>query len=191
MCPGQWEPTRVLDPPLRVLDGVGHEVNRRGAYQVHFGSGHQRARVRVLGGEAVLPGETGLVRLHFPRPLPLLPGDRYVLREDGRGETVGGGEVLDVAPVLPARRARPDGSVERVVRERGFVEADLLERLTGARRLPDLAGRWVSDPDARLEARRRLLAAVAAAGPVGLDVATLGAVDRALLDGLEVTAHVN
>ena len=33
--------------------------------------------------------------------LPLLPGDRYVLRETGRDETVGGGEVLDVHPVLP------------------------------------------------------------------------------------------
>ena len=43
-----------------------------------------------------------------------VPGDRFVLRESGRDETVGGGEVLDVAPVLPgvegaARRARSTG----------------------------------------------------------------------------------
>ena len=54
------------------------------------------------------PGGEGLVRLHLATALPLLPGDRYVLRESGRDETVGGGEILDVAPVRPASRARPD-----------------------------------------------------------------------------------
>ena len=103
------------------------------------------ARVRVLGGEAIAPGETGLVRLHLAEPLPLLPGDRYVLRESGRAETVGGGEVLDVAPVLPASKARPDRSVERVVAERGWVLADDLEALTGERAEPTL-GPWVVAP---------------------------------------------
>ena len=79
-------------------------------------------KVRVLGAEAVPPGGRGLVRLHLPVPLPLLPGDRYVLRESGRAETVGGGEVLDVAPVRPASKARPDRSVDRVVAERGWVD---------------------------------------------------------------------
>ena len=78
----------------------------------------------MLGAEAIAPGETGLVRLHLPVAVPLLPGDRYVLREWGRQETVGGGEVLDVAPVAPASKAHPDRSVDRVVAERGWVEVD-------------------------------------------------------------------
>ena len=61
-------------------------------------------KVRVLGPAALEPGEVGLVRLHLPVALPLLPGDRYVLRESGRGETVGGGEVLDPSQNLRARR---------------------------------------------------------------------------------------
>ena len=68
---------------------------------------------------AIAPGEQGLVRLHLPIALPLVPGDRFVLRESGRSETVGGGEVLDVAPALRASKAQPDRSVERVVAERG------------------------------------------------------------------------
>ena len=62
--------------------------------------------------ESVAPGDTGAVCGCTSRvALPLLPGDRYVLRETGRDETVGGGEVLDVAPVLPASRAaRPPSS---------------------------------------------------------------------------------
>ncbi len=61
--------------------------------------------------ERIRPGADGLVRLRLPAPLPLLPGDRFVLRESGRDETVGGGEVLDVAPVLAGVEgpARPFG----------------------------------------------------------------------------------
>ena len=183
--PGQWAPTRRVDCSLSVLAALDHEVSRRGAYQAYVGSGEHPVRLRVLGAEALAPGSSGLVRLHLPVALPLLPGDRYVLRESGRGETVGGGEVLDVAPVLPAVRARPSRSVERVVAERGWVEADVLERLTGERRQPTLGGRWVVDPAALAAAQERVREAVAAAGPLGLDVATLDERDRAVLDTLE------
>ena len=105
--PAQWYRTRCLDASLSVLDTVDHEVTRRGAYLAYLGSGEHAVGLRVLGPEALWPGETGSVRLWLPGPLPLTPGDRYILREAGRAETVGGGEVLDVAPVLPASRAAP------------------------------------------------------------------------------------
>lgn len=181
--PGQWAPTTVVDATLEVLPAAPAAVGRRGAYQAYVGSGEHAVSLRVLGSPSVEPGEGGLVRLHLPVPLALLPGDRYVLRDAGRSATVGGGEVLDVAPVLPAGRARPDGSVQRMVAERRWVEADLLERLTGERRAPDL-GRWVVDPAALAEDRRRLLAATEAAGDVGLDLSVLGERDRAVVRDL-------
>lgn len=187
--PGQWAPSRTLDCSLTVLGALDHEVSRRGAYQSYLGSGEHPVRVRVLGAEALEPGTTGWVRLHLPVALPLLPGDRFVLRESGRAETVGGGEVLDVAPVVRASRARPSRSVERVVTERGWVEAGLLERLTGERRAPNVGGRWVVDLGALAATRERVRAAVEAAGPLGLDTATLDERQRAVLetvDGLVV-----
>src|SRR5205823_14632168 len=139
----QWQPTRTVDASLHVLDALDHEVSQRGAYQAYVGSGEYPVRLRVLARQdAILPGDEGLIRLHLPVRLPLLPGDRFVLRESGRDETVGGGMVLDVAPVLPAAKAAPDRSVDRVVTERGWIEAAELERLTGERRPADL-GRWV------------------------------------------------
>jgi selenocysteine-specific elongation factor len=182
--PGQWHLTRTVDASLRVLDGLPHEVGRRGAYAAYIGSGEHPVRLRVLGAEAIGPGGEGFVRLHLPVPLPLVPGDRYVLREHGRSETVGGGEVLDVAPVLPASRARPSRDVERVVAERGWVDAAELERLTGERRRPTV-GRWVVAPGALARAAADLRDRVATAGPLGLDVATLGERDRALLATLD------
>ena len=186
--PGQWHATRTVDASLHVLPSLGHDVSRRGAYQAYVGSGEHAVALRVLGAEVVPAGGQGFVRLHLPRPLPLLPGDRYVLRESGRSETVGGGEVLDVAPVLPAARARPSRSVDRVVAERGWVDADELARLTGERREPTV-GRWVVAPDAWAAARDRLETAVTAAGPMGLDLAGLDERDRAVvaaLDGVTV-----
>ncbi|HUF32112.1 MAG TPA: selenocysteine-specific translation elongation factor [Acidimicrobiales bacterium] len=185
--PAQWHVTSRIDATLAVLASLDHEVSRRGAYVAYLGSGERHVRLRVLGDDAIEPGRSGLVRLHLDTALPLLPGDRYVLRETGRQETVGGGEVLDVDPVLPAAAARPDRSPGRVVAERGWVEATTLERLTGEQVAPTL-DRWVVDPAALDAARTRLAAAVVEAGPLGLDIAALGERDRAVLTTLDDVA---
>jgi selenocysteine-specific elongation factor len=182
--PAQWHRTRTIDASLRVLDALGHEVSRRGAYVAYIGSGEHPVRLRILGPAAIAPGEQGLVRLHLPVALPLVPGDRFVLRESGRSETVGGGEVLDIDPALRASKARPDRSVDRVIAERGWVDAVELERLTGERREPSV-GRWVVDSRALADTVERLRTMVNAAGPLGLDVAALDERDRAVLATLD------
>ena len=183
---GQWHRATTVDASLTVLADLGHPVSRRGAYLAYLGSGEHPVRLRVLGTKPIEPGEVGAVRLHLPRPVPLLPGDRFVLRDAGRAETVGGGEILDVDPVLRAARAAPDRSVDRVVAERGWILCDELERLTGERRAATV-GRWVVDP-ARLAAdRERVEALLDTAGSLGLDLATLDERDRAVAEGLDGT----
>jgi selenocysteine-specific elongation factor len=190
---GQWHLTRLVDAHLRVLAQVDHDVGRRGAYAAYIGSGEHPVRLRVLGrgGPAIGPGEGGAVRLWLAAPLPLVPGDRYVLREAGRSETVGGGEILDVDPVLPAVRAAPSRVVERVVAERkGWVDAGELQRLTGEPATPTL-GRWVVADTARAAMEEELRALIAAAGPLGLDVSILDERQRLVLgtlDDLDVRA---
>lgn len=181
---GEWHHTDQVDAALTVLPNVDHEVSRRGAYLAYIGSGEHPVRLRVLGPDPLLPGETGSVRLHLPKELPLLPGDRFVLRDAGRSETVGGGEVLDVDPVLRASRAAPDRSIERVVAERGWVDADELRLLTGETRPPTL-GRWVVAPEALEAAREAVRRRLSEAGPLGLDLAALDERDRAALETLD------
>lgn len=178
--PDRWHTTRQVDASLQVLADLDHDVSRRGAWMAYIGSGELPVRMRVLGTEVLAPGSTGAVRLHLPHDLPLLPGDRFVLRESGRGETVGGGEVLDVSPVLPASKARPDRSWQRVVAERGWVDVGDLERLTGDRHEATV-GRWVTHPDAVTAVAAGLVEAVANAGPLGLDIAALDDRQRAVL----------
>ncbi len=184
VAPGRWARSRRFDAALTVLASLDHPVSRRGAYLAYIGSGEHAVRLRVLGADAVEPGATAPVRLHLGVDLPLLPGDRFVLRETGRDETVGGGEVLDISPVLPASRARPDRSVQRVIDERGWVDAGELELLTGERHTATV-GRWVVADAALADTRAALADLVGAAGPLGVEVAALDERQRAVLAGME------
>jgi selenocysteine-specific elongation factor len=174
----------VFDVSLRALSSLDHDVTRHGAYALHIGSGEFPCLVRLIGSTSIPPGGEGFARVRVASDIAVLPGDRFVLREHGRAETVGGGEILDIAPVLRLSRARPSRDVGRVVAERGWVTAEELAALTGVRREPD-AGEWVIDPAVRAEVAAEIGAAVADAGPLGLDVARLDERRRALLGTIE------
>ena len=182
--PGKWHHTAMIDAELTVLESLGHPVTRKGAYATYIGSGEFPSRLRVLQGTRIEPGESGLVRLYLNRKVPLLPGDRFILRESGRDETVGGGQVLDVEPQLPASKANPNRSLERLIAERGWVDAEHLSRLTGEQIEPAV-GRRVVDPAELESAKKSVLEAISAADALGLDVASLDERHRAVADILE------
>ena len=184
VAPAQWHVTQRLDAELRVLDSLTHVVSRRGAYVAYIGSGEQPVKLRILGPNSIAPGNVGLVRMHLRDGVPLLPGDRFVLRESGRAETVGGGEVLDVEPSVPASRARPDRSIDRVIAERRWIEPERLRLLTGERRAATV-GKWVVDPGELERTMAALRTRVEAAGPLGLDMASLDEHERAALTLLD------
>lgn len=184
----QWHRTDRFDATIQILASLSHEVSRRGAFSLYMGSGEWPVSIRVLGPNRIAPGSEGQVRLFLPEPLPLLPGDRFVLRESGRDETVGGGQVLDVDPIVKASEARPDLSIDRVVAERGWTKADMLKRLTGVTVKPVL-GDWVASPSVinAMEEHVRLL--IEQSGPLGLDMAKLEERERLVagtLDGIEI-----
>jgi selenocysteine-specific elongation factor len=135
---GQWAATAVVDVALTALPG--YAFGRRGAFKAYVGSGEHDVRLRVLGEEGAY------ARLQLDTRLPLAPGDRLVLRESGRQQTVGGAEVLDVAPVGRARHALgrlPLPLGPRLLAARRWLRADELVRLGGLD--PDAARRLGAD----------------------------------------------
>ena len=180
----QWHHTRSIDVDLTVLATLGSDVTRRGAYALYLGSGEWPVRLRVLGPERIGPGQTGYARLHLPVALPLVMGDRFVLRDFGRGQTVGGGTVLDPDPQLRASVAKPDARLDRMIAERGWVEAAQLERLTGERPEPVL-GDWVAPPELANALVDDLHDQIERAGPLGLDLAALDERQRLAMDTLD------
>ncbi len=179
----EWFETSVFDGRLNVLSSLDHDVSRRGAHLLYLGAGEHAVRIRILG-DPIAPGASGNVRIYLPHQLPLLPGDRFVLRESGRSETVGGGEILDVDPQSKASEAHPDRSIERVIAERGWVSADELFLLTGERREADIES-WVVDPTVLHHTIENLRQLVEDAGGLGLETASLSDQERATLSILD------
>jgi selenocysteine-specific elongation factor len=112
----QWAVTAVVDAALTALPEVDLH---QGTYKAYIGSGEHDVRLRLISpgrgrAGAATAGDSDLAdpgrqpvygRLRLDVPLPLAPGDRVVLRDSGSQMTVGGAEVLDVAPVGRARLA--------------------------------------------------------------------------------------
>jgi selenocysteine-specific elongation factor len=142
--PGSWRPTTVFEVRLRPVRGLGHAITSRGAYKLYAGAAEADATLRLYETTKLEAGQESFARIHSSRPLVLDVGDRFVLRDAGRRETVGGGVVLDIVP--PARPG-PDVHLRLTARvestreglpgllaaERGAVRADEVALLTGAR----------------------------------------------------------
>ena len=153
-APGAWRPTTVFDGVLRPVRGLPHPITSRGAFRVHAGAAETDARLRIFGRTRLEAGQEAFVRITTAHPLVLDVFDRFVLRESGRQETLGGGSVLDPAP---PRRAGPSPQ-ERLARraaatredlpailadERGAVRASDALALTGSTAGVPQAGEWL------------------------------------------------
>jgi selenocysteine-specific elongation factor len=151
--PGAWRPTTTFDGVFRPVRGLAHPVTGRGAFKVYVGAAETDARVRILGRGSTEGGEDVFVRITTTRPLVLDVSDRFVLRDSGRKETVGGGTVLDPAP--PQRAGSAGGRLARraaaarhelpaiLADERGAVHATEALVLTGSDAGVPQAGDWL------------------------------------------------
>ena len=127
LTPGAFHLTRVVD--VRSVSGDSlDDVPRETT--IHVGSAAVTARVRPLGAEHA--------RLTFDVPLPLVIGDRLVMRGTGERAVFGGVRVLDVDP--PELRRRGAGSARESelehMSESGDARAEIERR--GAMRETDL-----------------------------------------------------
>ena len=85
--------TTTIDVFLRTLPGG--RIDGRGSWRLHVGTVASPCTARPLGTAVT---EEGAVRLTLPDPLTLRVGDRFVLRDVGRGTTTAGGVVVDTSP---------------------------------------------------------------------------------------------
>ncbi|NBY45358.1 MAG: selenocysteine-specific translation elongation factor [Acidimicrobiia bacterium] len=175
----QWLPSSMFDASLTIVPSLQHRVTRRGSYSVYIGSGEFAAKIRLIGTRELQANEKGFVRVALQTSIPILPGDRYILRESGRQETIGGGEILDIAPTLRASKAKPDRSVDRVISERHWVTAKELELLTGEVCQP-MVGEWLTTPKL-LDTTRKELAIKLAKTPDGLEISRLKPYEQAVV----------
>ncbi|CAN5889184.1 selenocysteine-specific translation elongation factor [soil metagenome] len=94
---GAWRTTDKLLASLSFLPHLDHVPQERGAYKFHVGSVEIDATLRFLQ-EPDRTGEAGLAAIRLAKPVVLDFADRFIVRDSGRKQTVGGGVVLEPHP---------------------------------------------------------------------------------------------
>jgi len=96
--PGDYLPTRRIDVRFRLLGDVSQSLKHNTEVKLFIGATEVIARVRLLGNEELIPGESGWLQLELSSPVVSIRGDHYILRRPSPGETLGGGIVIDPYP---------------------------------------------------------------------------------------------
>jgi selenocysteine-specific elongation factor len=99
--PGIFQPSRYVNAELELLDSAP-PLKDRTRVHLHAYSAETTASVLLLEGRALAPGSRGWVQLDLADPVPLVPGDRFIIRRFSPVVTIGGGEVVEV--LAPRRR---------------------------------------------------------------------------------------
>jgi selenocysteine-specific elongation factor len=123
--PATFEGTRRLDIQLRLLPSAPRPLKNRARVHFHSYTMEMVVEVALLGTKEIALGEEGFARLKLPESALLLPGDRFIIRQFSPVVTIGGGVVLDAAPL--SRMPRPVDFLERLAS--GEAEAILRARI--------------------------------------------------------------
>ena len=157
---GIFQPARRLDARVTLL-GSARSLKTRTRVHFHQGTADAIAEMVLLDCNELAPGASALAQLRLEKPVLLLPGDRFILRQFSPVETIGGGVALDVHPI---RHRRNDPGVVQFLEtlERGNHE-EILGAFVAASlhglSLPQIVARtgW-TETDVRQAAARQLQA---------------------------------
>ncbi len=117
--PGSVRISMMLDVKLRNLRDSGRVITNGMQVHLYHGAAVMLAKVVLLDREALEPGESGYAQLRLTEPIATKNGDRFVVRFYSPLETIGGGVILDDAPlrhkrnvpaVIEALRIKESGS---------------------------------------------------------------------------------
>jgi selenocysteine-specific elongation factor len=96
--PDTFHATLRADVALTMLPSA-KSLKDRARVHLHAYSSEGIAEVAIYGEKQVKPGQSSFAQLRLSDPALLLPGDRFILRQFSPVITIGGGVVLDAAPL--------------------------------------------------------------------------------------------
>ncbi len=113
LAPAQaFQPTQVLDAALTLLADAPTALKHRSPARFHHGSGEIIARVHLLEGRELAPGQTGVVQIRLAKPTVACVGDHFILRRYSPMRTLGGGIVLDSRPPKRSRKRQAEAAAQ-------------------------------------------------------------------------------
>lgn len=106
--PGWLEPSQLIDVQLKLLPDSPRPLRHNQEVEVFSGATEVLGYTRLLGLRQLEPGQTGWVQLRLHERIPVIKGDRFIIRQPSPSLTIGGGVVVDPLPRRRHRRFRPD-----------------------------------------------------------------------------------
>ncbi|WP_289089362.1 selenocysteine-specific translation elongation factor [uncultured Sulfitobacter sp.] len=95
ICTGGQGATLCMDVWLTVSDTAPRPVKHMQDLRVLWGTAHEVATLRLMGGGQIAPGGAGLGQLRFKRPVVGFAGQAAVLRQLSPAATLAGAVILD------------------------------------------------------------------------------------------------
>jgi len=96
-------PTKRLDVSFRYLKLPFKGIKTDSIFRFHLATMLEETRLILLDRDIIEPGDEAFAQLVFKEPIVALPGDRFIIRGSFRIQTLGGGVILDIAPVKHKR----------------------------------------------------------------------------------------
>ena len=102
---GSLQPSFLLDCRIECISPF-FEIKHNQHLELMIGTAHIPCKVIFLVGERIKKGESSFVQLQLQEKTVSVFRERFILRNDAEGETLGGGLVLDPCPRGRHRRGR-------------------------------------------------------------------------------------
>ena len=109
-APDTFAATNVIDVKIRLLGSAPHTLKNQSRVHFHCNTMETVAEIVLHESKEIKRGTEVFARLKLRAPALLLPGDRFIIRQFSPVITIGGGVVLDAAPV--SRKFLPDENLE-------------------------------------------------------------------------------
>jgi len=128
VLPKQAHTTTLFDARISLLPDAPRTITHNTLVDLYVESQEIPAKVRLLDVEELQAGQSAWVQLRLERPAVLARRDRFILRIPSPSMTIGGGEVVDIAPRYHKRfQQQVVGALERLLQ--GTPEELLLAAL--------------------------------------------------------------
>jgi len=124
-APDIFQPSSRLDASITLLPSA-RPLKNHARVHLHQGTAESVAEIIFLDDAAERSvGEPAFAQFKLDKPVLVLPGDRFILRQLSPVVTIGGGRILDARPI---RHRRNDAGVKTFLEtlERGNKEESLL-----------------------------------------------------------------
>jgi selenocysteine-specific elongation factor len=121
--PGGLTPATLMTVNLQLLGYLHRPLKHSTTVSFHTGAAEAMAKIRLLEGDEIKPGQSTWAQVTLDRPTVAVNGDHFIIRSPM--ETLGGGGIVE-ASAKRLRRFRPDVIENLKAKETGTTEEMVL-----------------------------------------------------------------